>query len=102
MTDPIVNLVFELDGTIDPAQLEGLSPETRALITSPEFVARAAERIASHRRTLLARKLFEEKAAKIRAEANRQHEIRRPTGLSGRQRKRLRRAARKAAKALAL
>lgn len=95
---PTHNLTFNLDGTIDPEQLVGLSQELIDRVTSPEFQKEAAERIASHRRNLLSVHLFKEKAAKVRAAAQAEHESRRPSGISGRQRKRLRRAARKQAR----
>jgi len=87
-------LVFNDDGTIDPAQLEGLPEEVRARLTSPEFIARARVQIAYAKKQAELRR----QAATVRALAAQEHEIRRPSGLSGRQRKRLRKAVRRAMK----
>ena len=92
------DLSFNMDGTIDPAQLEGLPQDFIDRVNSPEFIADAAKRITAHRMEQLALYRFRENAAKIRAEAARQAQLRRPKGVSGRQRKRLRRAATKSAR----
>jgi hypothetical protein len=46
----IANLVFNLDGTVSPDQLEGLPDELRERVTSPGFVAQARASIAEQRR----------------------------------------------------
>ena len=92
---PTLNLTFNLDGTIDPEQLIGLPQELIDRVTSPEFQKEAAARITGQRKRDLSVHLFRKRAAEVRAAAHAQHEARRPSGLSGRQRKRLRRAARK-------
>ena len=94
-----LNLTFNLDGSIDPEQLTGLPQDVIDRLTSPEFQKEAAARIDAHRREQVALYRFRQNAAKIREAAQREHEARRPTGVSGRQRKRLRRAARKQASA---
>jgi hypothetical protein len=38
-------LVFNLDGTIDPSQLEGYPQEVIERLTSPEFIEQAREQI---------------------------------------------------------
>ena len=96
------NLTFNLDGSIDPEQLVGLPQDVIDRLTSPEFQKEAAARIDAHRREQVALYRFRQNAAKIREAAQREHEARRPTGVSGRQRKRLRRAARKQASATML
>jgi hypothetical protein len=85
-------LTFNTDGTIDPAQLEGLDPEAIARFTSPEFVAQAKREIAKQ-------ESFRRASAQIKAAVNRRHELRRPSGVSGRQRKLLRKAASRLARA---
>ena len=97
-----LNLTFNLDGSIDSEQLVGLPQDVIDRLTSPEFKKEAASRIDAHRREQVALYRFRQNAAKIRQAAQREHESRRPTGVSGRQRKRLRRAARKLASATML
>ena len=94
---PTLNLTFNLDGTIDPEQLVGLPQELIDRVSDPAFQKEAEARIRSHRMQALAIHRFKERAAGIRKVAEVQHQARRPDGVSGRQRKRLRRAARKAA-----
>lgn len=109
-----INLTFNDDGTIDPEQLVGLDPDFVARITSPEFVAQAKKQIGIQKaKDDLARMTELRKRQTGRREIKRndplmcqradgQHTvspIRRPKGLSGRQRKRLNRQLRKAAKA---
>lgn len=95
---PTLNLTFNLDGTIDPEQLIGLPQELIDRVTSPEFQKEALARITAHRRTQLSVHLFRQRAAEVRKAADLEHQARRPSGVSGRQRKRLRRAARKQAR----
>ena len=95
---PTLNLTFNLDGSIDPALLVGLPQELVDRVTSPEFKKEAEARIRSHRMQTLAVHRFRERAAEVRAAADLQHQLRRPDGVSGRQRKRLKRAARKLAR----
>ena len=87
-------LIFESDGSILPENLVGLPEELVARVTTPEFKAQAAKSIAQEKRTAQ----FLQDAKTIRARARRQHEQRRPSGVSGRQRKRLRKLARLDAK----
>ena len=84
-------LTFNDDGTIDPAQLEGMSQEFIDKVTAPDFIIRARLQIAADKE----RQSFLRGAREIRRRAQSEHEARRPSGISGRQRKRLRRLARK-------
>ena len=93
-----ISLTFNLDGTIDPEQLVGLPTEVIERVTSPEFQREAAVRIIAHRRRELSIHLFKKRALEVKIGAHAEHEARRPTGISGRQRKRLRRMARKVAR----
>ena len=95
MTELLRTLTFNEDGTLNPEDLEGYSPEAIAEMTSPEFIERARQMIAES-------KLRDKRLAQVRRdiEETRQKAIlhqqsRRPSGISGRQRKRLRRIARK-------
>lgn len=88
------SLTFNEDGTIDPDQLVGLDPDLVAKITSPDFIVRAKEGIAADK----ARVSFLAGARQIREAAHAAHVTRRPVGVSGRQRKRLRKLARLAAR----
>ena len=88
-------LIFNDDGTIDPEQLEGMPQEFIDRVTSPEFSQMAAQQI----RGAKARASFERGAKQIKAQARREHVARRSPGISGRQRRLLRRAARKIARA---
>lgn len=45
----LANLIFELDGSLPAAQLEGLPAEIRERVTSPDFVAQAREAIRRQR-----------------------------------------------------
>ena len=49
--EPIANLVFNRDGTLDEAQLAGLPEEVRARVTAPEFIERARRTIREQSRT---------------------------------------------------
>ena len=89
-------LTFNDDGTIDPAQLVGLPQELIDRVTDPEFIARAKEGIEREKRLAS----FRRGAQQIKAAARQAHELRRPNGISGRQRKQLRRVARRAVRAL--
>ncbi len=84
-------LTFNDDGSIDPAQLEGMPQELVDKVTDPEFQVRAREYIAAEK----ARASFQRGASQIRAAARTEHAGRRPKGISGRQRKKLRKLARK-------
>jgi hypothetical protein len=88
-------LTFNDDGTIDPAQLEGMSQEFIDNVNSEGFIANARQQIKLAKQ----RESFRRGAQFIKAQARAEHEQRRPSGMSGRQRKRLRRAARKMAHA---
>ena len=85
-------LVFNTDGTIDPEQLAGLDPEVVARFTSPDFIAQAKREIAKQESLRRA-------GAQIRNAAQRAHELRRPSGVSGRQRRKLRKLASRVARA---
>ena len=85
-------LIFEQDGTISAEQLAGLDPEVVARFTSPDFIAQAKREIA--RQESLRRA-----GAQIRGAAIRAHELRRPSGVSGRQRRKLRKLASRVARA---
>jgi hypothetical protein len=88
------SLTFNPDGTLPANQLEGLPSELVARLTSPEFIEQARQRIAH---TMAAERVaahLREDGRKIRERAQLEHEARRPSGVSGRQRKRLRRLAR--------
>lgn len=94
MTDSVQHqrqLTFNEDGTIDPSQLEGMDQATIDRLTAPDFVAMARQQIAANK----ARESFRRGAAQIKAQARQEHEMRRPTGISGRQRRLLRKACRK-------
>ena len=86
-------LTFNLDGSIDPAQLEGMPQDFIDRVTGPEFQRQAAAQI----RAAMDRQRVVESGRAVRALAQRQHNARRPDGVSGRQRKKLRRTARKLA-----
>ena len=43
--EPIANLVFNRDGTLDESQLVGLPEEIRKRVTSPEFIEQARRTI---------------------------------------------------------
>ena len=90
-------LVFNEDGTIDPAQLAGMPQEFIDRVQSPEFIANAKRQIQERRVADYSLGLYRKKVAKIEAAARVEHAQRRPNGISGRQRKRLRRLARKLA-----
>ena len=96
-TEPVENnqeklaLTFNDDGTIDPEQLVGMPQELIDRVTDPEFQVRARQMIASEK----ARVSFLAGARQIRDAAQQIHRARRPEGLSGRQRKKLRKLARK-------
>jgi hypothetical protein len=45
----VKELVFNLDGTIDPSQLEGMDAETVSRLTSPEFQSLAKSEIRAQR-----------------------------------------------------
>ena len=83
-------LTFNEDGSIDPAQLEGMPQDLIDRVTDPEFQVRARQAIAAEK----ARASFYRGARQIRNEATAATVARRPRGVSGRQRKRLRRIAR--------
>lgn len=89
-------LLFNSDGTVDPESLAGMPEELVARVQTPEFKAQAAAAIAQAKR----KAQFEHDAKVIRSLADQQHEQRRPSGVSGRQRKRLRKLARIAASAI--
>ena len=96
MTDPVQHqrqLIFNDDGTIDLAQLEGLAPDVIERLTSPDFIATARRQIAVEK----AKASFARGAQQIRAQAHRASIERRPPGISGRQRRMLRKLARKVA-----
>ena len=90
-------LVFNEDGTIDPAQLAGMPQEFIDRVQSPEFIANAKRQIQERRVADYSFDLYRKRVAKIEAAARIEHAQRRPNGVSGRQRKRLRRLARKLA-----
>ena len=95
-------LVFNEDGTIDPAQLAGMPQEFIDRVQSPEFIANAKRQIQERRVADYSFDLYRKRVAKIEAAARIEHAQRRPNGVSGRQRKRLRRLARKLARATLL
>ena len=81
-------LVFNPDGTLDLAQLEGMPAEFIERVQSPEFIAHAKQQIE-----------LIERGRRMRAQAHLEAQARRPEGVSGRQRVRLRRLVRKIARA---
>jgi len=83
-------LTFNEDGSIDPAQLEGMPQDLIDRVTDPEFRERARQAIAAEKD----RASFYRGARLIRNEAIAEAAARRPRCVSGRQRKRLRRTAR--------
>jgi hypothetical protein len=85
-------LIFEQDGTISPEQLAGLDPEVAARLTSPDFIAQAKREIARQ-------ESLKRAGEQIRNAAQRAHELRRPSGVSGRQRRKLRKLASRVARA---
>ena len=99
---PTLNLTINLDGTIDPEQLVGFPQEFIDRVNDPEFIADMKKRIDALRIKDLTVYRFRQRAAEVRRGAQAQAELRRPKGVSGRQRKRLRRAARKVASATIL
>jgi hypothetical protein len=84
------SLTFNEDGSIDPAQLEGMPQDLIDRVTDPEFRERARVAILAEK----ARASFYRGARVIRDQAAAEAVSRRPRGVSGRQRKRLRRIAR--------
>ena len=96
---PTRDLTFNLDGTIDPEQLVGFPQEFIDRVNSPEFIAETYKRITAQRKSDLSVHLFRQRAAEVRRGAQAQADLRRPKGVSGRQRKRLRRAASQIARA---
>lgn len=92
---PERNLTFRLDGTIDPAELEGMPEELVKRVTSPEFIEGARKAIAADIQQKKRAEQLRRDGLVIRQLAAQEHEARRPSGLSGRQRKRLRKALRK-------
>jgi hypothetical protein len=88
------SLTFNDDGSIDPEQLVGMPQELIDRVTDPEFQARARQYIAAEK----SRASFHAGARQIRDAAQAMHAARRPAGVSGRQRKRLRKLARLAAR----
>ena len=84
-------LTFNDDGSIDPAQLEGMSQELIDQVTDPEFQLRAKQAIAMEKQ----RASFHRGALQIKAAARSVAAARRPAGVSGRQRRLLRKLARK-------
>jgi hypothetical protein len=84
------SLTFNEDGSIDPAQLEDMPQDLIDRVTDPEFQARARLAIAAEKQ----RASFYRGARQIRDQAQLAAIARRPRGVSGRQRKRLRRVAR--------
>jgi hypothetical protein len=49
--EPVANLIFNRDGTLDEAQLAGLPEEVRARVTAPEFIERARRTIREQMRS---------------------------------------------------
>ena len=107
---PQRQLTFNDDGTLDPAQLEGLPQDFIDRVTAPEFVAQARKQIAAKRIADHLASLPSVPQPTGRRESQRmvpfrpippgaQDVARRPEGISGRQRKRLRRAVRSTMKA---
>ena len=107
-------LIFNPDGTIDPAQLAGMDPEAVARLTSPEFIAEAKKRIQLQMAKDRLQREIDRRARKTgrREDPSRRRTVpfrpagsiapdpkRRPEDVSGRQRKRLRRAASRLARA---
>ena len=88
-------LTFNEDGTIDPDQLVGMPQELIDRVTDREFQARARQYIAAEK----ARASFQAGARQVREAARAEHIARRPAGVSGRQRKRLRTLVRKMGRA---
>lgn len=99
---PTRQLTFNLDGTIDPEQLVGFPQEFIDRVNDPEFIADTKKRIDAQRIKDLTVYRFRQRAAEVRRGAQAQAELRRPKGVSGRQRKRLRRAASRIARATIL
>ena len=69
-------LVFNPDGTLDLAQLEGMAAEFIERVQSPEFIAHAKQQIE-----------LMERGRRMRAQAHLEAQARRPEGVSGRQRR---------------
>ena len=108
--EPTRQLTFNDDGTLDPSQLEGLPQDFIDRVTAPGFVAQARKQIAAKRIADHLASLPVAPQPTGRRESKRmvpfrpippgaQDVARRPEGISGRQRKRLRRAVRSAMKA---
>ena len=83
-------ITFNDDGSVDLAQLEGMPQDVIDRLTDPEFQERARVAIAAEK----ARVAFHRGARQIRDMAAAEAVARRPRGVTGRQRKRLRRVAR--------
>jgi len=94
-------LIFNTDGTIDPAQLEGMPQEFIDRVTSPEFIAQARQNIRQQMRKDQATRDPKKEPVRfipnqaMRGGILRRADNRRPDGLSGRQRVRLRRLQRR-------
>ena len=116
MSEPVAlrNLTFNDDGTIDPAQLEGLPADFVERVTSPAFIEEARKRIHLQKAKDRLQREMDRRARKTgRRESKRtwvykevDEQIvrpdRRPPEMSGRQRKRGRRLMRRALKEEAL
>ena len=69
MNAPERTLTFRLDGTIDPAELEGMPEDFVTRVTSPEFVEQARMRIALDIQANQRRQAFLEQAAAVKRAA---------------------------------
>lgn len=108
-------LVFNPDGTIDPEQLAGLDPEVVARFTSPDFIAEAKKKIQLQMAKERLQREIDRRAGKTgrREDPSRRRMVpfkaadavhanphRRPDGVSGRQRRKLRKLASRVARAV--
>ena len=98
-TDLRSTLTFNEDGTIDREQLAGYPQELIDQVTDPDFQERARQMIALDIRRQHALAQLRRDIALTREKAIIEREARRPSGISGRQRKALRRIVRKIASA---
>ena len=75
--EPQRNLTFRLDGTIDPAELEGMRSSLKR-ITSPEFIEGARKAIAADIERKKRAEQLRRDGMVIRQLAHQEHEARRP------------------------
>lgn len=92
---PQKTLTFNEDGTVNPEDLAGYPQAFIDKVTSSEFIAQARHAIAQDKLRQQALARVQGDIRKTREKAIVEQQSRRPSGISGRQRKLLRRTIRK-------